>query len=195
VAKKSEAAPLESGATPGEVPPELAAKAQAEVESARAAPRQAEVIGNVNDAPKRKRGRPPGSKNKRPQAAPEPQELRDEGQDDEENEPATPEDMAELVDLFNLACVHMAVPPVEDDVRDEWAKKAARVANKWGGSLPLQAELTLLASTAIIFGPRVALMVDPAHQEQLRAAKAQEAERAANEERDRKHKAGHFTTN
>lgn len=176
MAKAKEAPPPEAGAVAGEVSPELAAKAQAEVTGARSAPRQAEVIGNVGDAPKRKRGRPPGSTNKaRPRAVePEPEEP------EEENDPATPQDMEELVDLFNYMCVARKVPPVEEDLKREWSKKAAKVANKWGGSLPLQAELTLLVSTVVIFGPRAQLMLSEEHAQAVAAEEALKAEKEHN---------------
>jgi hypothetical protein len=170
-----DSSPLPEGASPvGTVDPQLADKARAEVDAARSAPRDANATSSPpTDAPPRKRGRPPGSKTRAQQLPEEPQP-----------DPATPEQFASLVDMANMVFRANSIAPVGDEERDEWAKQAATVANRWGGQLPLMPELTLLATTGVIFGPRVMLMLSKAHKEKLAAEKRRQAERDATAKAD-----------
>lgn len=188
--KISDAPPLEPGAspTPESVPPELAGVAQAEVDQARAAPRPPAIDAEVISPPPRKRGRPKGSTN-RPKGA----ETFNAPPEPEPEPPATPEELAELMGLFSLFCESQGVEGVPDDVALEWGKKAARVANRWGGSVPFLPELTLIVATGMIVGPRVAQLTDPEHQARV-AAERQAAElRKKDEETKRQEKAAHTT--
>lgn len=174
MAKKDQETPPPEGATPGEVDPATAAKAKAEVDAARAKPVvQAEVIGNV----KRGRGRPKGSTNK-PKAEKVVQDQ------DEDDDPAEPADFEEWVDLFNSLCVSNGVEPIPEEDGRRWSRKAAKVANRWGGSIPLMPEVSLIVGTVMIFGPRAAVMLDPEHQARVKAWKAaQDEERMRAEEK------------
>jgi hypothetical protein len=172
VAKKSasaldSAAPPDSGASaPDSVDASLAAKAQAEVDAARAAPRD---TSSPMQAP-RKRGRPPGSGTKKPEAI-----------EGEVIELATPEQFASLVDVANMVFRSAMVAPIPDDEKKEWAAQAAVVANRWGGQLPLMPELTLIGTTCMIFGPRVVTMLSKDHKAKVAAEKKKLEEQAHND--------------
>lgn len=177
----SAAATLPEGASaPSEVSPDAAAKAAAEVKTARSGAAAPTPIGPSGPAPKR-RGRPPGSKNKSPSpgtvAAPSPATV---ATVEEVAEPADPEEFAEIVDLFNLVCEANQVEPVPEEAKKLWSEKAAKVANRWGGTLPLLPELSLIGCSVAIFGPRIVMLTDPAHKAtvQAKAAQAAEEERA-----------------
>lgn len=172
MAKKSasaldSSAPPDAGASaPDSVDPSLAAKAQAEVDAARAAPRD---TSSPVAAP-RKRGRPPGSGTKKPEAV-----------EGEVIELATPEQFASLVDVANMVFRSSMVAPIDDTDKAEWSKQAATVANRWGGQLPLMPELTLIGTTAMIFGPRVLTMFSKDHKAKVAAEKKRLEEQAHND--------------
>lgn len=165
----------EGSSTISQVSSDLAAKAQAEVEAARSAPRE-----TANGEPvKRGRGRPPLSPEEKARRAalrgqapsPSPSPAVPVAQE----EKATPEEFEAFVDMANMIFAQSMIDPVPPAQAKEWSIQAAKVANRWGGSLPLLPELSLLGATAMIFGPRVLVMLDPDHKELVRATQAAKA--------------------
>lgn len=56
----------------------------------------------------------------------------------------------------SMGLLHEA-PLIDDEARDQWAGRAAAVADKYGGQLPFMCELLFLASTVVSFGPTYAI--------------------------------------
>lgn len=95
------------------------------------------------------------------------------------------EEMALIVDLqnsmtrglnkqFRESCgLLQEAPLIDDEARDQWAGRAAAVADKYGGQLPFMVELLFLASTVVSFGPTYVVLFG-----NWRVAKQLQAEQA-----------------